>query len=131
MPAEINKQSRNKIISKSPAEAMSSLNVFDRLEVGPVKLEPRRLIAPYRLHYNGKVEQTELVYTYEESVFDPAEPESQNLAAMIAAQVALNYGLFCDVIEFHGPYDDIDQRFIPGIFGRFPEFLFERFGEPA
>jgi creatinine amidohydrolase/Fe(II)-dependent formamide hydrolase-like protein/7-cyano-7-deazaguanine synthase in queuosine biosynthesis len=112
MPAERNKRRGNKTVSKGPANALSRLVVFDRLELGPVKLEPRRLIAPYSLHYNGKMEQTELIYTYEESVFDPAEPESQNLAAMMAAQVALNYGLFCDALVFHGPYDDVDQRFI-------------------
>ncbi|MBW2412047.1 MAG: creatininase family protein [Deltaproteobacteria bacterium] len=112
MPAERNNQPRNKIVSKAPQDALSSLRAFDCLEVGPVKLEPSRLIAPYSLHYNGKMEQTELIYTYEESVFDPAEPESQNLAAMMVAQVALNYGLFCDALVFHGPYDDIDQRFI-------------------
>ena len=72
-------------------DPLSNLNVFERLEVGPVKLEPKRLIAPYRLFYNGKMEQTELIYSYEETVFDPAEPESQNLANMIAAQVALNH----------------------------------------
>ncbi|MGD8292366.1 MAG: creatininase family protein [Desulfobacterales bacterium] len=93
-------------------DPLSILNVFERLEVGPVKLEPRRLIAPYRLFYNGKMEQTELIYSYEEAVFDPSEPESQNLANMIAAQVALNYGLFCDAIVFHGRYDNIDRLFI-------------------
>lgn len=113
MHAEMDKQSGNKrASSKDSDDTLSSLSVFDRLEVGPVKLEPRRLIAPYCLHYNGKMEQTELIYSYEESVFDPAEPESQNLAAMLAAQAALNYGLFCDTIVFHGPYDDSDQGFI-------------------
>jgi creatinine amidohydrolase/Fe(II)-dependent formamide hydrolase-like protein len=88
------------------------LQVFDRLEVGPVKLEPRRLTAPYRLYGQGREDRTELVYSYEETVFDPSEPESQNLADMIAAQVALNYGLFCRSIVFHGTFDKIDRRFI-------------------
>ncbi len=99
-------------VDKSSDDPLSILKVFERLEVGPVKLEPRRLIAPYRLFYNGTMEQTELIYSYEETVFDPAELESQNLANMIAAQVALNYGLFCDAIVFHGLYDNIDRRFI-------------------
>ena len=30
-------------------DPLSILDVFDRLEVGPVKLERRRLVAPYRL----------------------------------------------------------------------------------
>ncbi|MGD8444130.1 MAG: creatininase family protein [Desulfobacterales bacterium] len=96
----------------SASDPLAVLNVFERLEIGPVKLEPRRLTAPYRLFYNGKMEQTELIYSYEETVFDPVEPESQNLANMIAAQVALNYGLFCNTVVFHGLFDDIDRRFI-------------------
>ena len=31
---------------------------------------------------------------------------------MIAAQVAINYGLFCRAMVFHGAYDEADQRFI-------------------
>ena len=102
----------NNSIKRSADDPLAILNVFERLEVGPVKLEPKRLIAPYRLFYNGKMEQTELIYSYEETVFDPAERESRNLADMIAAQVAINYGLFCDRLIFHGLHDDIDQRFI-------------------
>jgi creatinine amidohydrolase/Fe(II)-dependent formamide hydrolase-like protein len=113
MPDKTEKQSNDKKkFSKASTDILSILRVFDRLEVGPIKLEPKRLIAPYCLFYNGKMEQTELIYSYAETVFDPAEPESQNLAAMIAAQVALNYGLFCDAMVFHGLYDDIDRRFI-------------------
>jgi creatinine amidohydrolase/Fe(II)-dependent formamide hydrolase-like protein/7-cyano-7-deazaguanine synthase in queuosine biosynthesis len=93
-------------------DLFSELLVFDRLEIGPVKLEPRRLVTPYRLHWGGKTEHTELIYRYEEDVFDPLEPESQNMAGMIAAQVALNYGLFCRSIVFHGSYDSVDRRFI-------------------
>ena len=100
------------MMNASKEVMFSELQVFDRLEVGPVVLEPARVVAPYRLHWQGKSEQTELVYRYEEHVFDPLEPESQNLAGMIAAQVALNYGLFCRSIMFHGPYDGLDRRFI-------------------
>ena len=100
------------VLENSAGESLAVLKVFERLEIGPVRLEPRRLIAPYRLFYNGKMEQTKLIYSYEETVFDPVEPESQNLANMIAAQVALNYGLFCDTLVFHGLFDDIDRRFI-------------------
>ena len=89
-------------------DPLAILEVFDCLEVGPVKLEAKRLIAPYRLEWDGKEEQTELIYTYEENVFDSSEPEARNLASMIAAQAALNYGLFCRSIVFHGIFDDID-----------------------
>lgn len=93
-------------------DPLAVLTVFDRLEVGPVKLEHKRLVAPYRLYWNGKTESTELIYSYEERVFEPAEPGSQNLADMIAAQAALNYGLFCGTLVFHGQYDDTDRRFL-------------------
>ncbi|MGD9174840.1 MAG: creatininase family protein [Desulfobacterales bacterium] len=103
---------RKSASGKTASNPLSALQVFDRLEVGPVKLEPRRLTAPYRLYGQGREDRTELVYSYEETVFDPSEPESQNLADMIAAQVALNYGLFCRSIVFHGTFDKIDRRFI-------------------
>jgi hypothetical protein len=90
----------------------SPLVVFDRLEVGPVKVERKRITTPYRLVYNGKEEQTDLIYSYEEEVFDPFDPVSQNLADMIGVQVALNYGLICRHIIFHGTFDETDQRFI-------------------
>ena len=106
------KKSNNSNGSRGLTDPFSVLTVFDRLEVGPIKLEPRRLIAPYRLYLNGQEYHTELIYRYEEIVFAPSEPESQNLADMIAAQVALNYGLFCRSIVFHGRFDDADRRFL-------------------
>jgi hypothetical protein len=93
-------------------DPLALLGVIRRLEVGPVRLERRRLVAPYTVTKGRASASTELVYTYEEPVFEPGDPGSQNLAHVIAAQVALNYGLFCDEIVFHGPYDPIDQRFI-------------------
>ena len=86
-------------------QALESLMVIDRLEVGPVRVEPRRLVAPYRVVTGATDSSTELVYRYEEDVFDPDDPATGNLASMIAAQLALNYGLFCVEIVFHGPFD--------------------------
>ena len=106
---ERNRKSANE---KSAHDPLSALQVFDRLEVGPVRLEDKRLMAPYQLFWDGRKDQTELIYSYEEIVFDPSEPESQNLADMIAAQVALNYGLFCRTIIFHGNFDVLDRRFL-------------------
>ena len=37
-------------------DPLSILAVFDRLEVGPVKLERKRLVAPYRLFYGDQAE---------------------------------------------------------------------------
>lgn len=93
-------------------DQLTELVVFDRLEVGPIKLEPRRLIAPYRLRSRNRDESIDLIYSYEEDVFDPADDSAVNLAGMIAAQVALNYGLFCRSIVFHGLFDNSDRRFI-------------------
>ncbi len=88
------------------------LRVWDRLEVGPVRLQPNKLTAPYCVHHQGKRHELELAYRFEENLFDPGEAESENLAAMLAAQVALNYGLFCQQLIFHGPYDALDRRFL-------------------
>lgn len=99
-------------MSENPSKETNTLLVFDRLEVGPVKLEQRRLTAPYRLFYRGKEEQVDLVYRYEEEVFDSSDPGARNLADMIAVQVALNYGLFCRRLVFHGSFDETDRRFI-------------------
>ena len=86
--------------------------VIDRLEVGPVKLEKRRLIAPYTVVKGTFSEQTELIFSYEEDVFTPGEAASQQLANMIAAQIALNYGLFCKQIVFHGAFTEVDRQFL-------------------
>ncbi|MEX1310828.1 MAG: hypothetical protein AB1Z65_10445, partial [Candidatus Sulfomarinibacteraceae bacterium] len=74
---------------------IDSLMVIDRLEVGPVRVEKRRLVAPYKVVVGDEEAATELIYSYDEDVFSPGDPASANLASMIAAQVALNYGLFC------------------------------------
>jgi len=93
-------------------DPLSILEVFDVLEIGPVKLESRKLTMPYRLKYEGGEDSTELVYSYEEDVFDPIDDSLQNLASMVGAQVAINYGLFCKEIIFNGSYDEADRRFI-------------------
>jgi len=92
--------------------ATDALLVFDELRVGPVKVEPHRLIAPYTLTADGASDSTELIYRFEEPVFDPGDPVARNLAAMMAVQVALNYGLFCRKLVFHGLFDDPDRRFL-------------------
>lgn len=93
-------------------EPFEVLRVIDRLEVGPVQVEKRRLTAPYSVTRGKHVDQIEFQYTYEEDVFDPKDPAAVNLAHVVGAQLALNYGLFCGEIIFHGPYDPIDRRFL-------------------
>ncbi len=45
-------------------------------------------------------------------MFDPEEEASRNLASLIGAQVALNYGLFCHEIVLRGPFDPVDAAFL-------------------
>lgn len=93
-------------------DRLTPLRCIDSLEVGPVRVEPDRLVAPYGVHTASGFRSTELVVKYEEPVFTPGEPAGMNLAAMVCAQVALNYGLFCDRIVFHGIHDRHDRRFL-------------------
>ena len=93
-------------------DALEALKVIQRLEIGPVTLEKQRLKTPYRITNNGRTDTLDLIYKFEEDVFSPGEPASRNLADMIASQVAINYGLFCERIVFRGTYDHIDRRFI-------------------
>ena len=93
-------------------DPLAPLAVIDRLEVGPVRIETDRLTTPYRVHRDGGVEETELTYRWEEPVFDPDSPPDLQLAAMIGAQVAINYGLFCEEMVFRGPFDTADRSFL-------------------
>jgi len=88
------------------------LRLLDQLDVGPVILEPDRLLVSYAVTNAGARDHTELIYRYEEPVFNPDDPLHLNLAAMIGAQVALNYGLFFRRIVFHGPFEAHDRRFL-------------------
>lgn len=98
---------------KTQPNAIQELKVIDRLEIGPVHVEKKRLVAPYKVTKNKKSDSFDLIYRYQQEVFDDLEnPGSVNLAHMIAAQVAINYGLFCNEIIFHGPFDAFDQKFI-------------------
>lgn len=91
---------------------IESLCFFESLRVGKLVVEPKRVKASYTLtSESGNSQEQELIYTYAEPVFQK-NSESLNLASMIVAQVALNYGLFCREIIFDGLYDDADKRFI-------------------
>lgn len=91
---------------------IDSLQFFDSLRVGEPIVEPNRVKAVYSLTLpGGEVRQQELIYSYSEPVFEK-EAHSVNMASMIVAQVAINYGLFCREIILDGLYDDTDKRFI-------------------
>ena len=88
------------------------LSVIERLEIGPVQMQPDKLEMPYQIHQQQEIFINHLSYHWEEAVFDPQDQRDQNLASMIGAQVALNYGLFCKEMIFRGPFDDHDIQFI-------------------
>jgi creatinine amidohydrolase/Fe(II)-dependent formamide hydrolase-like protein/7-cyano-7-deazaguanine synthase in queuosine biosynthesis len=80
--------------------------------VGLVELEPTRLTAPYTVTRGEVSATTELIYRFEEEVFRAGDPAFENLAAVAAAQVALNYGLFCKELVLRGPLDGADRRLL-------------------
>jgi uncharacterized NAD-dependent epimerase/dehydratase family protein len=88
------------------------LITIDQLEVGPIRVERDRIVAPYSINRAGVVDSIDFIYRFEEEMFQPHDVGSQNLASMMAAQIAFNYGLFCKKIILHGIYDEIDRRFI-------------------
>jgi hypothetical protein len=90
-----------------------SLVVFEKLKVHDLVVEPRRVKARYTLvNAAGEEVSTDLIYSYDKVYFDRKLPADVNMASMMAAQVAMNYGLFFKIIEFDGIYDKVDQRFI-------------------
>ncbi|MCB0580365.1 MAG: hypothetical protein KDD10_13775 [Phaeodactylibacter sp.] len=95
-----------------PQGRYAELAVIDELRVGPVRLEKSRLLASYTVLANGGEESKELIYSYGEPVFNPKDPADQNLAGIIAAQLALNYGLFCKRIVLNGAFTAADRRFL-------------------
>jgi len=100
---------KENILSIRECKELKGLQAFDCLEVGPVKLKKDSIVIPYTVVNKQNRETTELIYTYEEEVFDPKDDSHINLAGMIGAQVALNYALFCKKILFIGIFDNIDR----------------------
>ncbi|MEW5722448.1 MAG: creatininase family protein [Thermodesulfobacteriota bacterium] len=98
--------------AETERDPLEILKVFKRLEVGPVRLGKKRIVCPYRLEREDGTEVFEHSFKYEEPVFDPSNPGDRNLAALVAAQVALNYGLFGEELVFRGPFDLNDRRFL-------------------
>lgn len=97
---------------KVSTDPLAILETIERLEVGPAEVSPHQVTTPYRVQRDGQSHETRLVYRYEEPVFDLDDPVSLNLAHLIGAQVALNYGLFCSRLVFRGHFDAVDQKFL-------------------
>lgn len=95
---------------------LSNFIVFDYLKVHEIVVEPKRMKATYTLgKKDGETVSNTLIYAYTEKVFDPKNWEDRNLASTMAAQVALNYGLFCEEIIFEGAFDEKDQSFLRAV----------------
>jgi hypothetical protein len=94
------------------SDPLKILEVIDRLEIGPSIVKRNRLLTPYKVFQNGNSDFLNLIYKFEEDVFDISDSQSQNLADIIGAQVALNYGLFAKKIIFKGNFDIVDQKFL-------------------
>ncbi len=93
--------------------ALKDFVVLRTLRVTDVVVKPRRVSATYEIvHRDGRVATNVLFYTYNEKLFDRNNPRDINLASMMVAQVAMNYGLFCEELIFDGLYDKTDQAFI-------------------
>ncbi len=87
--------------------------VLKRLSIHDIKIKPRQVTAAYTLTYpDGEEQSTRLIYSYQEKLFNPNSAADINLASLMAAQVALNYGLFCQELEFHGLFSKADKRFL-------------------
>ena len=87
--------------------------VHKKLSVKNIKIEPKKVKADYCIEKSsGETDSIELIYSYEKSYFNKKNANDVNLASIMLAQVALNYGLFFSTIEFDGLYDKVDKRFI-------------------
>ncbi len=93
--------------------SLDSFITLKKLSVKNIRIEPKKIRGEYRIEkFSGEESSIELIYSYEEKYFDKNDPGDINLASMMIAQIAVNYGLFFETIEFEGSYDAEDRKFI-------------------
>lgn len=93
--------------------SLVSFKVLKRLSIRNIHIEPRRVKALYEVEgFDGETSTFEFIYSYEQAYFDHSSWADVNLASMMLAQAALNYGLFSEIIEFDGLFDPSDQKFL-------------------
>ncbi|MCY1721377.1 hypothetical protein OU798_13560 [Prolixibacteraceae bacterium Z1-6] len=93
--------------------SLDSFRVLKKLSVRNIHIEPRKVKGTYVVEkHSGELTSFDLIYSYESAYFNKNNPADVNLASAMLAQVALNYGLFFDIIEFDGLFDKTDQRFL-------------------
>lgn len=98
--------------ARARTTALSTLLVIDRLELAAPKIENNRVTTTYTVVKRDQTSSVDFVYRFEDAVLDARDPTDRNLAALMGAQVALNYGLFCKEIVFHGSFDTEDRKFL-------------------
>ncbi len=87
---------------------LESFVVLKKLSVKNIKIEPKKVKADYCIEKSsGETDSVELIYSYEKPYFSKKNANDVNLASMMLAQVALNYGLFFETIEFDGLFDKV------------------------
>ncbi len=92
---------------------LESFITVKKLSIRKIHIEPRKIKAEYCVEkFSGETSSMELIYSYDMPRFKKKLSKDVNLASMILAQVALNYGIFCETIEFDGLYDVTDQKFL-------------------
>src|SRR5210317_2074923 len=92
---------------------LESFKVHRKLSFYNLQVEPKKVKITYSVEkHSGEIDYFQLLYTYEHPCFSKKNPADVNLASMMLAQVALNYGLFFEEIEFDGLYDKTDQQFL-------------------
>ena len=86
---------------------------FRKITISAPVIEKKKISSKYILEKtDGSTSENELIYSYEYEVFDPSSYLDINLASIILAQLAVNYGLFSEEIHFMGVFEDTDKRFI-------------------
>lgn len=98
--------------ARAKAGPLSRLLVIDRLELAAPKIENNRVTTTYTVVTGDQSASVDFVYRFEQAVLDPDDDADRNLAALMGAQVALNYGLFCKEIVFRGNFDAEDHKFL-------------------
>ena len=92
---------------------LEDLIVHKKLSVKNIDVQPKKVSAEYCIEtFEDKSISTEFIYSYAHPYFDKNDPADVNLASMMLAQVAINYGLFFKEVEFDGLFDVIDRKFI-------------------
>lgn len=109
-----------------------SLVVFEELRVHKLDVGPKRVKATYQLKkMDAERVENDLIYSYDKKYFNKKDAEDINLASLMVAQVALNYGLFCKTIVFDGLYEQADKRFLMDMMENTSrEILTNKFLEP-